>query len=80
MNGFTLSNKMLERYFNVLSHLDNTSKKALIAKLNQSMEKEETREGNIKHLFGAWQDKRSSDEIVKDIQNSRVNSKNIEPF
>lgn len=75
-----VSSLVLENYFNLLKHLDNISKKALISKLTQSMENNEPKPSNIKHLFGAWEDKRSSDEIIQDIRSSRVSSKDIESF
>ncbi len=71
MANLTLNNNALEKYFNLLKGLDNISKKKLIIKLTESLEvKEENVDLNT--LFGAWEDDKDSDEIIKEIRESRV--------
>ncbi|MEN8838873.1 MAG: hypothetical protein ABF238_00030 [Flavobacteriales bacterium] len=80
MGGLTLSNKTLEKYFGYLKTLDIKSKKSLISKLKKSMEKDSKNNFDLKTIFGKWEDTRASDEIIEEIQNSRVEKGNSESF
>jgi len=71
MANLTLNNKTLEKYFGMLRGLDNLSKKKLIIKLTESLEIKEEKI-DLKTLFGAWEDNKDSDEIIKEIRESRV--------
>ncbi len=74
----TLTNKTIDKYFGFLWRLDNNSKKRLIIKLTESIETNSDMKFNLKLLFGAWEDTRNSDEIIKNIRDSRVESQNID--
>jgi len=74
-----MSNKALDKYFGLLSRLDNSTKKRLIIKLTESLELEKEKP-DLKSLFGAWEDSRESDEIIKEIRESRVNKMESEGF
>jgi len=77
--GLALTNKTIEKYFGFLSRLDNGSKKKLIIKLTESIVEQGESNVSLKDLSGAWEDSRDSDEIIKEIRNSRVNKQdNIE--
>jgi len=69
--NLTLNKETLEKYFDLLKGLDNLSKKTLIVKLTESLEKKEEKV-DLKSLFGAWQDNKDSDEIVREIRESRI--------
>jgi hypothetical protein len=71
MANLTLNNKTLEKYFGMLRGLDNLSKKKLIIKLTESLEIKEEKV-DLRTLFGAWEDDKDSDEIIKEIRESRV--------
>jgi len=71
MANLTLNNKTLEKYFDLLKGLDNLSKKKLIIKLTESLEIKEEKV-DLRSLFGAWEDDKDSDEIIKEIRESRV--------
>ncbi len=71
MGSLTLNNKTLEKYFGLLKGLDNLSKKKLIIKLTESLETEEVKE-DLETIFGAWEDTKDSDEIIKEIRESRI--------
>jgi hypothetical protein len=71
--GLALTNRTIDKYFGYLSRLDNSSKKRLIIKLTESIEDEKKTTITLKDLSGAWEDSRNSDEIIKEIRNSRVN-------
>jgi len=77
MGNISINNKALEKYFGLLRWLDNSAKKKLIIKLTASLEFEK-KESDLKSLFGAWEDSRDSDEIIKEIKESRVNKREME--
>jgi len=80
MGSLTISNKVLDKYFGYLKNLDNKTKKSLIIKLTKSIETKSKKEFDINKMFGAWNDNKSSDEIISEIKNSRVNKLNTESF
>jgi len=80
MGNLAISNKILDKYFNFLKNLDNETKKILINKLNKSIETKSKEDFDLKSIFDAWEDDRTSDEIISEIKNSRVNKINIENF
>lgn len=72
--AYTLTSKTIDRYFRFLTHLDNSSKKRLIIKLTESIETKPSSDSDIRSLFGAWDDSKDSDTIIKEIRDSRVNN------
>jgi len=77
--GLVLTNRTIDKYFGFLRHLDNGSKKRLIISLTESIEDKNETPISLRDLSGAWEDSRDSDEIIKDIRNSRVEKQdNIE--
>lgn len=74
--GIAISNKTIEKYFGFLLRLDNNSKKKLIIKLTESIEEKDKSNIKLKNLSGAWEDSKDSDEIIREIRDSRVNKKN----
>jgi hypothetical protein len=70
--GLTFTNRTIDKYFSFLRHLDNSSKKRLIIKLTESIEDRKEPKVNLRDLSGAWEDSRDSDEIIKEIRDSRV--------
>ena len=71
MANLTLNNITLEKYFGLLKGLDNLSKKKLIIKLTESLDIKEEKV-DLRTLFGAWEDDKDSDEIIKEIRESRI--------
>lgn len=67
MANFTKSDEILEKYFGILKGWDNISKKKLIIKLTESLEVKEEKV-DIASLFGAWEDNRDLEEIIKEIR------------
>ena len=68
----SIKNTSIDKYLSFLIKLDNISKKRLIVKLTESIEVKEKKHLDLKSLYGAWEDSRTSDEIINDIRNSRV--------
>jgi hypothetical protein len=78
MAGLAITNKALDKYFRFLRKLDNNSKKRLIIKLTESINIDSPKSFDINSLYGAWEDTRDSDEIIKEIKESRINYRDIE--
>ncbi len=78
--GLAITNKTLDKYFNFLRRLDNNSKKRLIIKLTESIEINDKGSSDLKNIFGAWEDNKDSDEIIRQIRESRVDNKDTEQF
>ena len=71
MATLTLGNKILEKYVSLLKGLDTDSKKKIINRLTESLDTKEEKV-DLRLLFGAWEDDRTSDEIINDIRESRI--------
>ncbi len=68
----------VENYFRLMRNWDTDSKKNMIIRLVESLEPKKS--GNFSACFGAWQDDRDADEIVKEIYDARQNNADIEEF
>jgi hypothetical protein len=80
MAAIAITSRTLDKYFGFLNKLDNNSKKRLIIKLTESIEIKEETTFDLKSLYGAWEDSKDSDEIIKNIKDSRVKNREIESF
>lgn len=78
--GLALTSRAIDKYFGFLTKLDNSSKKKLIVKLTESIEVKENKEFDLRSLFGAWDDSKDSDEIIKEIKESRTDKDNLAEF
>ena len=76
----TTENKLVDSYFKVMRNWDNETKKSLIIKLTQSIDTMEKENRDFSSCFGAWEDNRSADEIIKDLRADRVDNREIEDF
>jgi protein tyrosine phosphatase len=66
--SIALTDKTIDDYWSLISRLDNNSKKKLIIRLAESIETKEESKYDLESLFGAWEDSRDSDEIIKEIR------------
>jgi hypothetical protein len=80
MASIAITNRTLDKYFGFLRKLDNNSKKRLIIKLTESLETKDDSSFDLKSIYGAWDDSKDSDTIIKDIRDARVNNRDIESF
>jgi len=78
MGNLAVSNSTLDKYFGILKNLDVDSKKNLIIKLTESIQNKSKSISKIDDIYGAWQDSRSADEIIDEIETSRFNDRKIE--
>lgn len=68
-------------YFDLLSNLNEDSKLELIAHLSKSiLDNKKKNPKSFAKLFGAWKSNETSEEIIKNIRNSRVSKRKIEQF
>lgn len=66
-------------FFDLLSNLNSDSKLELISRLSKSLKsKPSTKEVSLRDLFGAFQTKKSSEELISDIKSSRNFSRKTE--
>jgi hypothetical protein len=77
MGNLAINSRILDKYFGFLIKLDISSKKRLIIRLTESIETKKEKKEDLKTLFGAWVDDRDSDEIIKEIRESRIEKRNI---
>jgi hypothetical protein len=82
MATITLDNSSLKKYIDLLRKLDVRSRKKIVSELTDSLNgsEDEKKDNDLLSLFGSWKDDRDSDEIIKDIRNSRVDNRDIESF
>lgn len=80
MGTLKINSKSIDHYFGYLTKLDNRSKKQLIIKLTKSIDENEPSNSGFDKLFGAWEDSRTAEEIIKDIKDSRTPNRDIEDF
>ena len=80
MASIAITNRTLDKYYGFLRKLDNNSKKRLIIKLTESLETKDDSSFDLKSIYGAWDDSKDSDTIIKDIRDARVNNRDIESF
>jgi len=78
--GLVLTNRAIDKYFGFLTKLDNDSKKKLIVKLTESIDVKEDKGFDLRSLYGAWDDPKDSDEIIKEIEESRNDKDNLAEF
>lgn len=78
--SLAFENKKVNSYFRLMKNWDTESKKDLIIKLTKSIDDKQEDKHDFSSCFGAWEDDRSAEEIIKDIRNDRVNNRNIEEF
>lgn len=73
--------KIADNYVNLLSSVSEEVKLRVINKLSENLLKGKKKEISIKDSFGAWNDDRSAEEIIKDIHDARVlGTLKIEPL
>lgn len=78
--SLALTNNTIDKYFGFLTKLDNVSKRKLIVKLTESIEVKEEKDFDLASLYGTWEDSRSSDDIIKEIRESRIDKNDIIDF
>ncbi|MCP5060988.1 MAG: hypothetical protein GY936_00795 [Ignavibacteriae bacterium] len=78
MGNLAVNNSTLNKYFGILEDLDVDSKKNLIIKLTKSIQSNPKTKLILGKIYGSWQDSRTADEIIAEIESSRFNNRDIE--
>ena len=78
--SLAFENKKVKIYFRLMKNWDMKSKKDLIRRLSKSMGETSADKHDFSACYGAWDDTRSADDIIKDIRDSKVNNREIEDF
>ena len=78
--SLALTNMTIDKYFGFLTRLDNGTKKKLILKLTESLDSKDEDKFDLRSLYGAWEDSRDSDEINKELRESRIDNRNLAEF
>jgi hypothetical protein len=72
---------IVDGYVGLLDNLSTNNKLDLISKLTDSVKSDLIdRKSSFKKSFGAFDSKKSAEEIIKEIRNSRVSTRQIESF
>ena len=73
--------QIINGYWGLLSNLTPSLKLRLIERLSKSISKDiSTKNERFEKSFGAWIDSRDSEEIIKEIRDSRSFNRQIESF
>ena len=70
-----------DNYFGLIRNLSPEIKLDLIEKLSNTLKSDLiTKRNPLMDAFGAWESKKSAEDIINEIQNSRNFNRQIEPF
>jgi hypothetical protein len=70
---------IVEGYVGLLDNLSTNNKLDLISKLTASVKSDlKDKKSSFKKAFGAFESKKTAEEIIEEIRNSRVSSRQIE--
>ncbi len=81
MTTADINAKIIDGYLDLLRNLSPGSKLDLIAKLSESLKSDVTKRKSLfRKSFGAFQSKKSAEEIIKEIRESRNFNRQLEEF
>jgi hypothetical protein len=76
-----INTTIVDGYVGLLDNLSTNNKLDLISKLTASVKTDLTnKKSTFKKSFGAFDSKKSAEEIIEEIRNSRVTTRQIESF
>jgi len=81
MKATELNTTIVDGYVGLLDNLSTSNKLDLISKLTSSVKIDlANKKSSFKKSFGAFDSKKSAEEIIEEIRNSRVSARQIESF
>lgn len=81
MKTTEINTSIVDGYVGLLDNLSTDNKLDLISKLTISVKTDLTNKtSSFKKAFGAFDSKKSAEEIIEEIRNSRVSTRQIEAF
>lgn len=73
--------KIVDGYIGLLDNLSSKNKLDLISKLSASVKTDLTnRTSSFRNAFGSFESEKTAEEIIDEIQSSRVSTREIESF
>ncbi len=81
MRTAEINTTIVDGYVGLLDNLSTSNKLDLITKLTASIMTDlNKKKSSFKKAFGAFDSKQTAEEIIEDIRNSRVSTRQIESF
>jgi hypothetical protein len=81
MRTTEINTTIVDGYVGLLDNLSTNNKLDLISKLSASVKTDlTTKKSSFKKAFGAFESKKSAEEIIDEIRNSRFSTRQIESF
>ncbi len=81
MKAIDVNTTLIEGYLRLLDNLSPNNKLDLISKLTLSVKTDTSaRKKHFFKAFGTWESKKSADEIINEIRNSRTFNRQTEEF
>jgi hypothetical protein len=81
MRTTEINTTIVDGYVELLDNLSTSNKLDLISKLTASVKTDMARKkSSFKKAFGAFDSKKTAEEIIEEIRNSRVTTRQIESF
>ena len=81
MRTTEINTTIIDGYVGLLDNLSTNNKLDLISKLTNSIKSDLTnKKSTFKKAFGAFESNKSAEEIIEEIRNSRVSTRQIESF
>lgn len=80
MASLKVNKRSLSGYFGYLRNLDESSKMRLIEELSASQKSSKKTPGEVSHLYGAWEDDKSAEDIILTIQSLRRFGRDLANF
>lgn len=81
MKAIDINTTLIDGYLQMLDNLSPSNKLDLISKLTQSVKTDITdRKKTFYEAFGAWESKKTAEEIIEEIRESRTFNRQIEQF
>ncbi len=81
MKVVEVNTTIVDGYVGLLDNLSTSNKLDLITKLTASVKTDlSSKKSSLKKAFGAFDSKKSAEEIIEEIRSSRVSTRQIESF
>ncbi len=81
MKATEINTTIIDGYIRLLDNLNASTKLDLISKLTASIKSDLTNKKSLfKKAYGAFESKKTAEEIIEEIRNSRVFTRQIESF
>ena len=81
MNTAEINTTIVDGYAELLDNLSTSNKLDLISRLSASVKTDlSKKKSSFKKAFGAFESKKSAEEIIEEIRSSRVSTRKIESF